>query len=106
MERVQLYNFSTEHIPGQTHKVCDALSRMCKSVPGYSRYDPNRPPRLMDLSKRLAKHDKQLKFFDPLCQEMVEEASFDHEYLEMLVTIEIKIDPRYLSDQELRKLSG
>ena len=34
IERVQLYNFYTEHISGQSNKVCDALSRLCKSVAG------------------------------------------------------------------------
>ena len=48
MERVQLYNFPTEHISGQSHTVCDTLSRLCKSVAGYSRYYPNHPPRLLD----------------------------------------------------------
>ena len=38
---------------------------------------------------------------------MAEEASLEHEYLEMLVAIESKTDTRDLPDQsELRKLSG
>ena len=61
----------------------------------------------MDLSKRLAKHVKQLEFFGPVCQEIAEEALLDHEYLEMLMAIENKNDTRDLPDQsELRKLSG
>ena len=45
----------------------------------------NCPPRLLDLSKRLAKHVKQLEFFDLLVQEKGNEASLDPDYLAMLV---------------------
>ena len=58
----------------------------------------------MDLSKKLVKHVKQLETFDPLCQEMAEEGSFDQEYLEMMAAIENKVDTKDLPDHsELRK---
>ena len=41
VERVQGYNLKTEHISSENNKVCDALSGLCKSVSGYSRYYPN-----------------------------------------------------------------
>ena len=56
-----------------------------------SRYYPNSPPRLLNLSKRLAKHVKQLEIFDPLVQEMAEVASLDESYLLMLADLENKV---------------
>ena len=74
---------------------------------GYSRYYPLTPPRLLDLSKKLAKHVKQLEKYDPLVQEMSEEASLDSDYLAMLVAIENKVEIKDLpEDSELRSLSG
>ena len=61
LERVQPYNWKVEHIVSEKNKVCDALSRLCKSVAGYSRCYPLTPPRLLDLKKKLAKHVKQLE---------------------------------------------
>ena len=101
LERGQPYNWKVEHIVSEKNKVCDALSRLCKSVAGYSRYYPITPPRLLDLSKKLAKHVKQLEKYDPLVQEMSEDASLDSDYLAMLVAIENKVE-----DSELRSLSG
>ena len=66
LERVQPYNWKVEHIVSEKNGVCNALSRLCKNVAGYSRYYPNTPPRLLDLSKRLAKHTKQIEKYDPL----------------------------------------
>ena len=77
---MQPYNWKVEHIVSEKNRVCDALSRMCKSLAGYSRYYPITPPRLLDLSKKLAKHVKQLEKYDPLVQEMSEEASLDSDY--------------------------
>ena len=68
---------------------------------GYSRYYPNTPPRLLDLSNRLAKQTKQLETYDSLVQEMSEVASLDADYLENKV--EIKDLPL---DSELRAYSG
>ena len=45
LERVQPYNWKVEHIVSEKNRVCDALSRLCKNVAGYSRYYPNTPPR-------------------------------------------------------------
>ena len=60
---------------------------------------------MIDLSKRLVKHVKKLEYFDPLVQEMSEEASSDPNYLEMLVAIENKAETKNLpEDSELRKL--
>ena len=74
---------------------------------GYSRYYPNNPPRLLDLSKRLAKHVKQLEYYDPLVVKMSERASMDQDYLAMLVAIENKVEIKDLPpESELRKLSG
>ena len=71
------------------------------------RYSRNCPPRLLDQSKRLAKHVKQLEYFDPLVQEISKEASLDPDYLAMLVAIENKVETKDLpKDSELRKLSG
>ena len=81
-----------EHIESDKNRVCDALSRLCKIVAGYSRYYPNSPPRLLDLSKRLAKHTKQLETYDPLVQEMSEVASLDKDYLLLLSAIENKVE--------------
>ena len=62
---------------------------------------------LLGLSKRVAKHVKQLEYFDPLVQEMSEEASLNPDYLAMLVAIENKVETKDLpEDSELRKLSG
>ena len=88
LERVQGYNWKVEHIRSGKNRVCDALSRLCRDVAGYSRYYPNSPPRLLNLSKRLAKHVKQLETFDPLVQEMAEVASLDESYLLMLADID------------------
>ena len=77
--------------------MCDALSRLCKNVAGYSRYYPNTPPRLLDLSKRLAKHTKQIEKFDPLVQEMSEKASLDADYLLLLSAIENKVEMKLTS---------
>ena len=102
MQRIQLYNFTPKHISGDSNKVCDALSRLCRTVSGYSRYYPNRPRRLLELSKKPAKH---LETFDPLCQEMAEEGSLDNEYLEIMAAIKNEIETKDLSDpSELRKL--
>ena len=104
---MQPYNWKVENIISEKNKVCDALSRLCKSVVGYSRYYPLTPPRLLDLSKKLAKHVKQLEKYDPLVQEMSEEASLDSNYLAMLVAIENKVEMKDLpEDSELRSLSG
>ena len=54
MERVSPYDFDVNHIPGVKNRVCDYLSRMCKSVAGYSHLYPTRSPRLASLSKKLA----------------------------------------------------
>ena len=87
--------------------MCDALSRLCKTVAGYSRYYPNTPPRLLNLSKRLAKHTKQLETYDPLVQEMSEVASLDADYLLLLSAIENKVEIKDLPlDSELRAYSG
>ena len=104
MERVQGYNWKVEHIRSEKNRVCDALSRLCREVSGYSRYYPNSPPRLLNLSKRLAKHTKQLETFDPLVQEMAEVASLDESYLLMLADIENKVGKTEHS--ELRAYSG
>ena len=107
MERVQGYNWKVEHIRSGKNRVCDALSRLCRDVAGYSRYYPNSPPRLLNLSKRLAKHTKQLETFDPLVQEMAEVASLDESYLLILADIENKVEMTDLSaDSELRAYSG
>ena len=53
MERVGNHNFITQHIAGSENKDCDALSRLCKSLSGYSNYYPSRPPRLLNLSNKL-----------------------------------------------------
>ena len=101
MESVQGYNWKVEHIRSGKNRVCDALSRLCRDVAGYSRYYPNSPPRLLNLSKRLAKHTKQL------VQEMAEVASLDESYLLMLADIENKVEMTDLSaDSELRAYSG
>merc|ERR1711954_424988 len=107
VERVQGYNWKMEHISSGKNKVCDALSRLCKKISGYSRYYPNSPPRLLNLSKRLAKHTKQLETFAPLVQEMAEVASLDESYLLMLADIENKVGLTDMStDSELRAYSG
>ena len=107
LERVQVYNWKTEHISSDKNKVCDALSRLCKSISGYSRYYPNDPPRLLNLSKRLAKHVKELEIFDPLVQEMAEMASLDEDYLLMLTQLENKVQISEMSESsELRSYSG
>ena len=65
------------------------------------------PPRLLDLNKKLAKHVEQLEKYDPLVQEISEEASLDSDYLAMLVAIENKVEIKDLdSHSELRSLSG
>ena len=92
MERVGNYNFINQHIPGSENKVCDALSWLCKSLSGYSSYYQSKPPRLLSLSKNLARRVKQLEYFDPLVQELTEEASLDAEYLNMLNSIKNKIE--------------
>ena len=107
LKRVQGYNWKVEHIRSEKNRVCDALSRLCREVSGYSRYYPNSPPRLLNLSKRLAKHTKQLETFDPLVQEMAEVASLDESYLLMLADIENKVGIKDLPfDSELRAYSG
>ena len=107
LERVQGYNWKMEHISCEKNKVCDALSRLCKEVSGYSRYYPNNPPRLLNLSKRLAKYVKQLEIFDPLVQEMAEIASLDEDYLLMLADLENKVQIADMSEHsELRSYSG
>ena len=107
LERVQGYNWEVEHIQSEKNHVCDALSRLCKTVAGYSRYYPNTPPRLLNLSKRLAKHTKQLETYDPLVQEMSEVASLDTDYLLLLSAIENKVEIKDLPlDSELRAYSG
>ena len=91
----------------EKNRVCDALSRLCRNVAGYSRYYPYTPPRLLDLSKRLAKHTKQIEKFDPLVQEMSEEASLDADYSLLLSSIENKVEMKDLpSESELRSYSG
>ena len=73
MERVWNYNSINQHMTGSENKVCDALSRLCKSLSGYSSYYPSRSPRLLNLSNNLARRVKQLEYFDPLVQELAEE---------------------------------
>ena len=69
--------------------------------------NPNNPPRLLNLSKRLAKHVKQLEIFDPLVQEMSEIASLDENYLLMLADLENKVRIADMSEHsELRSYSG
>ena len=107
LERVQGYSWKTEHISSEKNKVCDALSRLCKTISGYSRYYPNNPPRLLSLSKKLAKHVKMLEVQDPLVQEMAEVASLDENYLLMLADLENKVPISDMSeDSELRRFSG
>ena len=107
LERMQPYNWKVEHLVSEKNRVCDALSRLCRSVVGYSRYYPNTPPRLLDLSKRLAKHVKQLEKYDQRVQEMSEEASLDAVYLLLLSSIENKVEMKDLpADSELRSFSG
>ena len=107
LERMQPYNWKMEHIVSEKNRVCDALSRLCKNVAGYSRYYPNTPPRLLDLSKRLAKHTKQIEKFDPLMQEMSKEGSRDADYLLLLSSIENKVEMKDLPpESELRFYSG
>ena len=70
MEHVGNYNFATKHKEGQENKVCDTPSRLFRSLSGYDSYYLSRPPRLIDMSKKLAKHTKELEFFDPLVKEL------------------------------------
>ena len=72
-----------------------------------SRYYPGSPPRLLNLSKKLAKHTKQLETYDPLVQEMSEVASLDADYLLLLSALENKVEIKDLPlDSELRAYSG
>ena len=60
---------------------------------------------MLNMSQNLAKHTKELEFFDPLVQELAEEATLD--YLEMLLAIENKVEVKDLpQESELRMLSG
>ena len=68
------------------------LIRLYLTAAKHSRYYPNTPPRLLNLSKRLAKHTKQLATYDPLVQEMSEVASLDADYLLLLSAIENKVE--------------
>ena len=107
MERVSPYNFEVNHIPGVKNRVCDYLSRMCKSVAGYSHLYPTRAPRLISLSKKLAKRCKQVEIHDPLVIELAEIAAGDIEYLAMVKDIEGNIPSKELSeDSELRQLAA
>ena len=92
-------HFFTNHISGQSNKVCDALSWLCRNVSGYSKNYPSRPPRLLNLSKKPAKHVKDLEYYDPEVQELVEEASLDSDYLEMLGPFEIKVETKDLPQE-------
>ena len=61
----------------------------------------------MSLSKKLAKHVKQLEVLDPLVQEMAEIASLDEDYLLMLADLENKVQIADMSEHsELRAYSG
>ena len=58
-----------------------------------------KPTRLLSLSKNLARRVKQLEYFDPLVQELTEEASLYAEYLNMLNSIENKTENKDLPPQ-------
>ena len=94
MERVSPYDFNVNHIPGHKNRICDYLSRMCKAVAGYSHLYPTRSPRLISLSKKLAKRCKQVEIHDPLVIELAEIAAGDIEYLAMVKDIESNIPAR------------
>ena len=91
MESVGHYNFINQHVPGTQNKVCNALSRLCKSLSGYSRYYRSKPPRLLKLLKNQARRVKEIDMLNPLLQESAKEAYLDEEYLNMLHSIENKV---------------
>ena len=107
MERVSPYDFDINHIPGHKNRICDYLLRMCKTVAGYSHLYPTRSPRLLSLSKNVAKRCKQIEIHDPLVIELAEIAAGDVEYLAMMKDIESNISSKDLpQDCELRQLAA
>ena len=78
LERVSVFSFESQHIPGAENKFCGAFNRLHQSVPGYSLYYPSWSQRLLDLSKKLCKRVKQLEYMDPMVQKNILKKSPPH----------------------------
>ena len=74
--RSAAYNFVGEHVTGTNNRICDSLSRLCRTV-NQTCHIPLPTPRLLHMSKKVTTHVKQLEILDPLVIDLAAAGAVD-----------------------------
>ena len=100
------YNFVREHVVGKDNRICDALSRLCRTVTQTCHY-PLPTPRILPMSKKASTHMKQLEILDPLVIDLAAAGAEDATYVCMLNDIENGVQGKDLDEtSELKTIQG
>ena len=91
---------------GKDNRICDALSRLCRTVTQTGHY-PLPTKQILPMSKKVSTHVKQLEIMDPLVIDLAAAGAEDESYMCMLNDLENGVKGKDLEEHsELRTIQG